>query len=102
MSTVIPIGRRGFLGSVFSAGALVLAAQVLPSKALGTPAAAEGAAAPWYPSVSLGIEPTGTVTIAAHRSEMCIRDRYFFALTDPTPFIILGEAAELIVSVRNA
>ena len=27
---------------------------------------------------------------------------YFFALTDPTPFIILGEAAELIVSVRNA
>ena len=27
---------------------------------------------------------------------------YFFALNDPTPFIILGNAAELIVSVRNA
>ena len=30
MSTVVHISRRGFLGSVFSAGALVLAAQVLP------------------------------------------------------------------------
>jgi isoquinoline 1-oxidoreductase beta subunit len=69
MSTVIPIGRRGFLGSVFSAGALVLAAQVRPAKALGTPAAAENAAAPWSPSVYLGIEPTGTVTLVAHRSE---------------------------------
>src|SRR5215831_8653333 len=70
MSTVVHLSRRGFLGSVFSAGALVLAAQVLPAKALGTPAAAAGSTAPWYPSVYLGIEPTGTVTIVAHRSEM--------------------------------
>ena len=70
MNTVVHLCRRGFLGSVFSAGALVLAAQVLPAKALGTPAAAEGSAPPWYPSVYLGIEPTGTVTIVAHRSEM--------------------------------
>src|SRR5437899_4627451 len=41
MSTMVHISRRGFLGSVFSAGALVLAAQVLPAKALGTPAAVE-------------------------------------------------------------
>src|SRR5262249_48959503 len=70
MSTVIHISRRGFLGSMFSAGALVLAAQVLPAKALGMPAAAEGSAAPWFPGVYLGIEPAGTVTIVAHRSEM--------------------------------
>jgi len=70
MSTVIHISRRSFLGSVFSAGALVLATQVRPAKALGTPAAAENAAAPWSPSVYLGIESTGTVTIVAHRSEM--------------------------------
>ena len=41
MSNVVRISRRGFLGGVFSAGALVLAAQVLPTKALGTPAAAK-------------------------------------------------------------
>jgi len=27
---------------------------------------------------------------------------YFFALNDPTPYIILGDTTELIVSVRNA
>ncbi|HBY36799.1 MAG TPA: twin-arginine translocation pathway signal protein [Delftia acidovorans] len=70
MSTVVHISRRSFLGNVFSAGALVLAAQVLPTKALGTAAAAESSAVPWYPSVYLGIEPSGTVTIVAHRSEM--------------------------------
>jgi isoquinoline 1-oxidoreductase beta subunit len=70
MSAVVHISRRGFLGSVLSAGALVLTARVFPTKALGTLAAAAGAAEPWYPSVYLGIEPSGTVTIVAHRSEM--------------------------------
>ena len=70
MSNVVRISRRGFLGSVFSTGALVLAAQMLPAKALGASAAVESAEAPWSPSVYLGIEPTGTVIIVAHRSEM--------------------------------
>jgi CO/xanthine dehydrogenase Mo-binding subunit len=60
MSEVQLVSRRGFLGSMFSAGALVLAA----------PAAAQDSESAWYPSVYLGIEPTGTVIIAAHRSEM--------------------------------
>jgi len=53
--------RRGFLGQIFSAGALVIAAPLVPKlKASGA----------WQPSVYLGIEPDGTVKIVAHRSEM--------------------------------
>ncbi len=59
--TVTQVSRRGFLGTVFSAGALVLSAPLLP-KAKG--------AQPWQPNVYLGIEPDGTVKIVAHRSEM--------------------------------
>jgi isoquinoline 1-oxidoreductase subunit beta len=70
MSEVQLVSRRGFLGGMFSAGALVLAARVLPAKALAAPAAAQDAKSDWYPSVYLGIEPTGTVIIVAHRSEM--------------------------------
>jgi isoquinoline 1-oxidoreductase beta subunit len=51
------ISRRGFLG-VFSAGAFVLAADL------------EADAVSWQPSVYLGMEPSGLVTIVAHRSEM--------------------------------
>jgi isoquinoline 1-oxidoreductase beta subunit len=55
------VSRRGFLGQIFSAGALVIAAPLVPKlKAAGT----------WQPSVYLGIEPDGTVKIVAHRSEM--------------------------------
>jgi len=55
------VSRRGFLGQIFSAGALVVAAPLVPKlKAAGT----------WQPSVYLGIEPDGTVKIVAHRSEM--------------------------------
>src|SRR3977135_1688501 len=57
------VSRRGFLGGVFSAGALVLSARLLP-------AATEAANAAWNPSVYLGLEPDGTVIIVAHRSEM--------------------------------
>ena len=70
MSQVQLVSRRGFLGSMFSAGALILAARVLPVKGRDALAAAEGSASPWYPSVYLGIEPSGTVIIVAHRSEM--------------------------------
>jgi isoquinoline 1-oxidoreductase subunit beta len=70
MSEVQLVSRRGFLGSMFSGGALILAARVLPMKAPDALAAAEGAASPWSPSVYVGIEPSGTVIIVAHRSEM--------------------------------
>jgi isoquinoline 1-oxidoreductase beta subunit len=70
MSEVQLVSRRGFLGGMFSAGALILAAQVLPAKGRAALAAAEGSASPWYPSVYVGIEPSGTVIIVAHRSEM--------------------------------
>src|SRR5882724_3996554 len=70
MSEVQLVSRRGFLGSLFSAGALLLAAQLLPVKERDALAAAEGSESPWYPSVYLGLEPSGTVIIVAHRSEM--------------------------------
>ena len=58
---VLHVSRRGFLGTVFSAGALVLAAPLAPGL--------KGAQS-WQPNVYLGIEPDGTVKIVAHRSEM--------------------------------
>ena len=60
------VNRRGFLGSVFSAGALVLSARLLPVEAL----AADADKTAWHPSVYLGLEPDGSVIIVAHRSEM--------------------------------
>ena len=55
------VSRRGFLGQIFSAGALIVAAPAVPKlRAAGT----------WQPGVYLGIEPDGTVKIVAHRSEM--------------------------------
>ncbi len=51
------VSRRGFLG-IFSAGAFVLATEGLEADST------------WQPSVYLGMEPNGVVTIVAHRSEM--------------------------------
>lgn len=51
------VSRRGFLG-IFSAGALVLTTKM------------KGEGTTWQPSVYLGMEPSGIVTIVAHRSEM--------------------------------
>src|ERR1700722_12030747 len=51
------VSRRGFLG-IFSAGALVIVSEL------------KADATTWQPSVYLGMEPTGIVTIVAHRSEM--------------------------------
>src|SRR5215212_1757907 len=67
MSGVELITRRSFLGGVFSAGALVLGARLLPLEAL---AATKADPATWTPSVYLGLETDGTVIIVAHRSEM--------------------------------
>src|SRR5512140_3119128 len=57
--------RRGFLRQVFGAGALVLGARILPTRAL---AALETAA--FSPNMFVGIKADGTVLIVAHRSEM--------------------------------
>ncbi|MEO8657932.1 MAG: molybdopterin cofactor-binding domain-containing protein [Bryobacteraceae bacterium] len=67
MSTITTIDRRGFLGTVFSAGAFVLGAKVLPAAALP---AGKADAAVFHPSVYLGIDPSGLVTVVSHRSEM--------------------------------
>src|SRR5271170_1195082 len=64
--SITVVSRRGFLGGVFSAGALVLGASVLPFEAK----AATTSDATWQPSVYLGLEPDGRVIIIAHRSEM--------------------------------
>src|SRR5260370_1442307 len=65
MNRIERVRRRDFLGSVFSAGALVLAGRVLPLDAATTKKSAT-----FQPNVFLGIEPTSKVTIVAHRSEM--------------------------------
>jgi isoquinoline 1-oxidoreductase beta subunit len=70
MSTnVTVVNRRGFLGTIFSAGALIIAA---PLANTGDAFAAEvnPGKGLWKPSVYLGIQPDGTVIIVAHRSEM--------------------------------
>jgi isoquinoline 1-oxidoreductase beta subunit len=56
-SAELVVSRRGFLG-IFSAGALVIVSEL------------KADATTWQPSVYLGMEPTGIVTIVAHRSEM--------------------------------
>lgn len=60
------VRRRDFLGGIFSAGALVLGAGVLPLRSIAEPTGD----ATWQPSVYLGLEPDGRVIIVAHRSEM--------------------------------
>jgi len=68
MSRIEILTRRAFLGNLFSAGAFVIAARVLPVKAFAAPGKADSAA--WSPSVYIGLETDGTVIIVAHRSEM--------------------------------
>ncbi len=67
MSRIELITRRTFLGGMFSAGALVLGARLLPMETFASVNAADAA---WTPSVYLGLETDGTVIIVAHRSEM--------------------------------
>lgn len=55
--------RRDFLGTIFSAGALILAADIASAEAPPPKTA-------WNPSVYLGLDIDGSVIIVAHRSEM--------------------------------
>jgi hypothetical protein len=74
MNPIQNFSRRDFVKGVFPAGAFVLCAQASPLKLLadhhlGTAAdPVKGAA--FNPSIWLGIEPDGSVTVVAHRSEM--------------------------------
>ena len=73
MNTIENVSRRQFIGGVFSTGAFVLAAQVLPksawAQAAATPAFRTNAdGAMLNPSVYLGIQPDGTVFIVTHLS----------------------------------
>jgi isoquinoline 1-oxidoreductase beta subunit len=72
MSGIENVSRRQFLGGMFSAGAFVLAARVLPEPVFAQTAAVRTRAesAPLSSGVYLGIEPDGTVFIVTHRSEM--------------------------------
>src|SRR5882724_7046639 len=76
MSQIEVLTRRTFLGNLFSAGALVLVARLLPEEAVGASSPSgpgstgKAEAAAWSPSVYLGIESDGTVLIVTHRSEM--------------------------------
>jgi len=71
MNQVMLIGRRGFPGTVFSAGALILGSRVMPTGVIDASAAGgQPSIPPWLPFVYLGIEATGQVVIVAHRSEM--------------------------------
>jgi isoquinoline 1-oxidoreductase beta subunit len=65
MKRIENISRRGFLKNVFSAGALVLGARLLPIEAL---AALEGAE--FQPNIWIGLQADGTLRIVTHRSEM--------------------------------
>lgn len=57
------LDRRGFVGTVLSASALVFGVSAGTKSANAAPTS-------WQPSVYLGFEPNGTVVIMAHRSEM--------------------------------
>jgi len=78
MNTIqyIQPSRRGFLQHVFSAGALVLGARLMPASPFSDGSADADAEvlgaerAPWHPSVYLGLNTDGSVIVVAHRSEM--------------------------------
>ena len=72
MSLVENVSRRGFIGGMFSAGAFVVAARVLPESVWAQEAAVRtrAEAAALSPSLYLGIQPDGSVFIVTHRSEM--------------------------------
>jgi isoquinoline 1-oxidoreductase subunit beta len=67
MNRIELVTRRTFLGGMFSAGAFVLGARLLPVEAM---ASTDAGLAAWNPSVYLGIETDGAVIIVSHRSEM--------------------------------
>ena len=72
------VSRRGFLGNVFSAGALIVGAR-LPLGA-AAPAAKAATSAAWNPNVFLGIDPDGDVLVHGRerRRATCWRELRFY------------------------
>jgi isoquinoline 1-oxidoreductase beta subunit len=66
MTDIRKVNRRGFLGGVFTTGALILGARVIPEAVAGAPEPASA----WTPNVFVGLNPDGSVVLVAHRSEM--------------------------------
>jgi isoquinoline 1-oxidoreductase subunit beta len=67
------VSRRGFLRGMLATGGLVVAAQLLPTRAAlayATGAAKMPGGVVTDPHVFVAIDPNGTVTIIAHRAEM--------------------------------
>ena len=70
------VSRRNLLKGIVSGGGLVIAAQFLPTMAraeenlYNTGASGMPGGAVWDPHVYVSIDPSGTVTIVTHRSEM--------------------------------
>ncbi len=60
--------RRDFLAGVFSTGAFILGARMLPAEQIT--AASDVKDATWNPNIWIGINSDGTVLIVTHRSEM--------------------------------
>lgn len=61
------VSRRRFLGQTLSAGAFVLGTRFGPVEIFAQPVEA---AAPWQAGVYLALDPDGSVSVIAHRSEM--------------------------------
>ena len=72
-ATLENVSRRGFLKGVLGTGGLVVAAEFLPARALAayaTGAAKMTGGVVSDPHVFVSIDPSGLVTIVAHRAEM--------------------------------
>src|SRR5438445_819975 len=72
MITIENVSRRGFLQGMFSAGAFVLCARIVPQPLWADAPAAAGSvdAAAFHHGLFVGIHTDGTVYIVAHRTEM--------------------------------
>src|SRR5271156_6498471 len=71
--TIENVSRRGFLKGVIATGGLVVAAEFLPARAAlayATGAEKMAGGVVTDPHVFVAIDPSGTVTIVAHRAEM--------------------------------
>ena len=73
-ATIENVSRRGFLKGLFATGGLVVAAEFIPSgtafAAYATGAAKMAGGVVSDPHVFVSIDPSGLVTIVAHRAEM--------------------------------
>ena len=72
-ATIENVSRRGFLTGLIATSGLVVAAEFLPARAAlayATGAAKMAGGAVSDPHVFVSIDPSGLVTIIAHRAEM--------------------------------